>query len=140
MVGWQLITLLKTLISSSAVRKFLLPAAAGALLGGGGVYWIMGLRLDAARANTKAAEQAAEIAQFDLSQCRLSAQAQNQAIQELQERAEKAREAMDKANAQRLTAEQLAAQILRERTPADQDACTAARNAFAEELRRERSQ
>lgn len=69
---------------------------------------------------------------------------QNGAMAELraaeQERAIRARDVQQQAEGRAQQADQQAQQVLQERTPAGVDACTAASQAFDDELRRERGQ
>lgn len=69
---------------------------------------------------------------------------QNGALAELraaeQERAILARDVQQQAEGRAQQADQQAQQVLQERTPAGVDACTAASQAFDDELRRERGQ
>lgn len=69
---------------------------------------------------------------------------QNGALAELraaeQERAARARDVQQQAEGKAQQADQQAQQVLQERTPAGVDACTAASQAFDDELRRERGQ
>lgn len=120
------------------VYGYLAAAGAGAALAGGLTFWIMDMRLDVAVSAKKLAEQSEQTAQGDLKQCRAAAERQNQAIADLEERARRAAQAMEGANVAREAAEQRANEILREREPAGHDECTAARNAFDAELRKER--
>ncbi|MGK8437261.1 hypothetical protein ACRS3X_07905 [Ectopseudomonas hydrolytica] len=69
---------------------------------------------------------------------------QNDALADLRaaelERAARARDVQQQAEGRAQHADQQAQQVLQERTPAGADACTAAREAFDDELRRERAQ
>ncbi|MNL48765.1 hypothetical protein D3C87_1716440 [compost metagenome] len=117
-----------------------MAAAVGAAAVGGGVWWLQGLRIDAAVSRAETAELNERNAKHDLTQCKAATARQNSAIAELEERAKRAALAMAAADAARLSAEQRADKILSEREPAGVDECTAARNAFAAELRQERGQ
>lgn len=122
------------------VYGYLVAAAVGAVIAGGGIWWVQGLRIDAADARADTAEQNERNAKHDLTQCQAATARQNTAIAELEERARRAALAMAAADAARLSAEQRADQILSEREPAGVDECTAARESFAAELRQERGQ
>lgn len=69
---------------------------------------------------------------------------QNTALADLRaaelERATRARDVQQQAEGRAQQADQQAQQVLQERTPAGVDACTAASQAFDDELRRERAQ
>lgn len=123
---------------TGGIWGYVIAASLGAALAGGGVFWIQGNRIEAAESRAKLAEQREGNAKFDLEQCAAASQVQSQAIAEVAARALRAKEAMDAADAKRQEAESYAQWILQQRTPADQDACTAARNDFADELRNER--
>lgn len=112
----------------------------GAAIGGGGVYWVQELRLDAVVARAELAERDIENARDDTKQCTDALEKQNEAVATIKLRAALAEAAMKNAEAQRTVAETKASDILRERTPANADKCVAARDAFAAELKRERGQ
>lgn len=119
----------------------------GALLSGGAIYKIQELRVEAAvsRADTAdgkrlKADAALQNAMVDLKNCTDAAAEQNAALEDARKRAALALAALELANSARLTADKEADDILQERTPPGQDKCTAARDAFADELRKERSQ
>lgn len=69
---------------------------------------------------------------------------QNSALADLraaeQERTTRARDLQQQADGLAMQADHLAQQVLQERTPAGVDLCTAASQAFDDELRRERAQ
>lgn len=141
--------MLKDLLSSLAgsLYGYIGCLLVGAALGGAGVFYVQGLRLEAAITRAEAAEdkldtteQRLVLANDETAICVAASQEQNAALEAMKKRAEEAEAAMAQADSARQTAEQRAIDILRERTPAGADKCEAARNAFSEELRKERGQ
>lgn len=120
------------------MRRYIAVAIVSALWAGVVVYHAQGSRISAERLRAESAERQADNARVDLDACRQASIRQNEAIAQAEKRALAAKEAMRQADEARDKAEDKAAKILRERTPENVDRCTAAREAFASELRKER--
>ena len=120
------------------MKALAIAALVGALLGGVAAWKYQAGRIEAAQSRTEMEAQKRQMAQADLQQCKDASALQNAAIAEMAERARQARERLIEAEQERDAAETLANEIMMERTPAGQDACVAASNAFDAELRRER--
>ena len=137
---------LKSLIGAvtGSFYGYIAAAVIGAGVAGAAVYWVQDLRLDAVKSNLETVKANAardvENAQGDTKQCTDALEKQNKGIEEIKKRADAAEAAMKKAEALRTAAEKKATEILQERTPANVDACVAARDAFAAELKQERGQ
>lgn len=129
----------KALLLLAGWKGYALVALAGAVLAGLAVYAVQELRIDNQAMRAEVAETNEANAKVDLQACRQSAERQNQAIDDLKERARLAAEAMKQAEGERDSAERMAGKILRERPPAGADKCHAAQEAFAAELARERA-
>jgi len=121
------------------IKAYLFASLAGAIAGFGAAWFIQAGYVDAAEARTDIAIEQKRAVEHDLKVCKLGVELQNAAIAELEEKARKAQVELHAAKESRDLAESRADRILQERTPADQDACTSARNAFADELRQERT-
>lgn len=137
---------LKSLIGAftGSLYAYVAAAVIGAAAAGSAVYWVQDLRLDAAKSHLETVEANAERdignARDDTQQCTDALETQNKAIDEIKARTAKAETAMKLADVLRTAAEKKAGDILRERTPENVDACVAARDAFAAELKQERGQ
>lgn len=121
------------------VKTHAIAALVGLLIGLGLMWYIQSGRVDAANMRTRIEQQKTANAQADLSECQAAAAIQNQAIEDLRKRAEAAEAAYAQAQAQRAAHDTKADEIMQERTPEGANVCDAARDAFAEELRKERA-
>lgn len=129
----------------------LLPAWGWALLFGLLVVVGQQIRVNSLQADLEAESTARLDDARKLGACRSTRTAllgqvieQNTALADLRaaelERATRARDVQQQAEGRAQQADQLAQQVLQERTAAGADACTAASQAFDDELRRERAQ
>lgn len=124
----------------SKVAGYVGAAAAGGMLIGLMVFFVMDLRLDTALAERDTAKLGEATARGDLKMCGDSVARQNAAIEEMQGRAADQRGAYLAAEQARIDAEGEVARILSLRTPAGVSKCESASNMIADELRRERGQ
>ena len=121
------------------IKTHAIAALVGLLVGLAAMWWIMDGRVDAANARTELQRQRVANAQADLASCTAASEIQNQAIEALRQRARDAEAAFEQAGRARSDHDAQADTILQERVPEGANVCEAARDAFAEELRRERA-
>lgn len=122
------------------MKALLIAALAGAVGGFGLAWYIQAGRVDAAQQRTENAIEQKKGVERDLEDCKFATGMQNAAIEELEKRVNQAREQVQAAQRGRAAAERRANDIMQERTPADQNICEAASNAFDRELKVERGQ